>query len=73
MKLEEAKKSAAQQLQAAMKEKPRFSIDLDVDAPKVAIPTSYVADGGGYTQLLLDLGHFSVRTDDVSDSCRPCQ
>lgn len=66
VKLEEARKSAAQQLQAAMKQKPRFSIDLDLDAPKVAIPTSYLADEGGNTQLLVDLGHFNVRTDDVS-------
>ena len=44
---------------------PRFSIDLDIDAPKVAIPATDT-HGAVVTQLLLDFGHFTLNTDQVS-------
>ena len=43
---------------------PRFSIDLDIDAPKVAIPATD-SQGAVVTQLLLDFGHFTLNTDQV--------
>lgn len=44
----------------------RFSIDLDLDAPKIAIPAKSSKSEEDDTQLLLDLGHFTLHTATVS-------
>jgi hypothetical protein len=43
----------------------RFFIDLDLDAPKVSIPAEEI-NGAHGTQLLVDLGHFTLTTDQVN-------
>jgi hypothetical protein len=48
----------------------RFSVDLDLDAPKIMIPARIARTGGDDTQLLLDLGHFTLHTAHVSGT--PC-
>jgi hypothetical protein len=48
----------------------RFSVDLDLDAPKIMIPAKIARTGGDDTQLLLDLGHFTLHTAHVSGT--PC-
>lgn len=42
-----------------------FSIDLHLDATKVAIPVGVNAHRGRETQPLLDLDHFTLKTDQV--------
>ena len=44
----------------------RFSIDLDLDAPKITIPAKAKKSDQDDTQLLLDLGHFTLYTTTVS-------
>lgn len=44
----------------------RFSIDLDLDAPKISIPAKVNKSDEDDTQLLLDLGHFTLHTTTVS-------
>lgn len=44
----------------------RFSIDLDLDAPKIAIPAKSSKSEEDDTMLLLDLGHFTLHTATVS-------
>jgi hypothetical protein len=44
----------------------RFSIDLDLDAPKITIPAKSKKSDQDDTQLLLDLGHFTLYTTTVS-------
>jgi hypothetical protein len=41
-------------------------VHLDLDAPKIAIPADATESGGEGTQLLLDLGHFTLQTSLVS-------
>ncbi|CAI5996531.1 unnamed protein product [Closterium sp. NIES-64] len=62
-KLEDVGRQAQQQLQQVLQRRTRFSIDLDVDAPKVAIPADPSPHGEPPTQLLLDFGHFTLKTD----------
>ena len=40
----------------------RFSLDLDIAAPKITIPTDFCPDNTHATKLLLDLGNLLVRT-----------
>jgi hypothetical protein len=40
----------------------RFLLDLDIDAPKVVIPTEFYPDGRHQCKLFLDLGHFKIMT-----------
>lgn len=39
-----------------------FLLDLDIDAPKVVIPTEFYPDGKHQCKLFLDLGHFKIMT-----------
>lgn len=64
-KLADVRRQAQEQLQQALQNRKRFFIDLDLDAPKVAIPVGVNAEGERDTQLLLDLGHFTLKTDQV--------
>jgi vacuolar protein sorting-associated protein 13A/C len=69
-KLEEVTRRAQEQLQLAIEKQSRFSVDLDLDAPKIMIPAKIARTGGDDTQLLLDLGHFTLHTAHVSGT--PC-
>lgn len=40
----------------------RFSLDLDIAAPKITIPTDFCPDNTRATKLLLDLGNLIIRT-----------
>ena len=40
----------------------RFFLDLDIAAPKVAIPTDFYPDGQHQCKMFLDLGYFSIKT-----------
>lgn len=40
----------------------RFSLDLDIAAPKITIPTDFCPDNTRATKLLLDLGNLMIRT-----------
>jgi arginase family enzyme len=43
----------------------RFSIDLDLDAPKVRLLADTRLTNGLNTELILDLGHFTLHTGNV--------
>ncbi|KAJ7520814.1 hypothetical protein O6H91_19G024000 [Diphasiastrum complanatum] len=66
-KLEEVTRKAQEQLQLVLKQQKRFSVDLDVDAPKLRIPTFTSNEGGQEMQLVLDLGHFKLHTSPDKD------
>ncbi|CAM6084054.1 unnamed protein product [Calypogeia fissa] len=61
--LDEVARNAQQQINQALKDRPRFSIDLDLAAPKVTIPTEFYPDGEHKCNLLVDLGYFSFQTE----------
>eukprot|EP00897_Mesotaenium_endlicherianum_P008373 jgi/Mesen1/7564/ME000392S06833 len=63
-KLEDVRRQAQEQLQSVLRHRSRFSINLDVDAPKIAVPVELSAGGAIGPQLLLDLGHFTLVTDE---------
>ncbi|KAG0557949.1 hypothetical protein KC19_11G167800 [Ceratodon purpureus] len=58
----EVSKNAQQQLNDALKNKPKFLLDLDIAAPKVTIPTDFFPDGQHQCKMFLDLGYFSIKT-----------
>ena len=58
--LERARRVAAEYAAAALSNKPRLRMKLDLEAPKVAIP---VKDSLGEVSLALDLGRFIIETD----------
>jgi hypothetical protein len=58
--LERARRAAAEYAAAALSNKPRLRMRLDLEAPKVAIP---VKDAQGEVSLALDLGRFIIETD----------
>ena len=64
--IDEMTKLAQTQIVDSLKSRPRFRIDLDIDAPKVSLPTEFAPDGVLRTQCLLYLGHLTFRTDLVS-------
>ena len=41
----------------------RFSLQLDIAAPKVIIPSDFYPDGKQQSKLLLDLGHLTLQTE----------
>ncbi len=45
--VERARKAAAEQLAAAIRQKPRLDLSLELDAPKIAIPVPATVDGRG--------------------------
>jgi vacuolar protein sorting-associated protein 13A/C len=61
--LDEVTRNAQQQINQALKDRPRFSIDLDLAAPKITIPTDFYPDGEHQCNLLVDLGYFSLQTE----------
>lgn len=64
MKIDEVKRTAQQQMNRALKDRARFSLDLDIAAPKITIPTDFCPDNTHATKLLLDLGNLMIRTQD---------
>ncbi|XP_027361593.1 uncharacterized protein LOC113869468 [Abrus precatorius] len=65
MTIDEVKRTAQQQMNRALKHHSRFSLDLDIAAPKVTIPTDFCPDNTHATKLLLDLGNLMIRTQDT--------
>lgn len=70
-KLEKVRRRAQEQLKLALEEESRFSINLDLDAPKVRLPANPKLDKGTCTQLVLDLGHFTLHTDNEAKGNKP--
>jgi hypothetical protein len=68
MTLDEVSKNAQQQLNQALKDKPKFSLDLDIAAPKITIPTDFFPDGKNQCKLLVDLGYLTLQTE----VCKNC-
>ncbi|XP_057872719.2 uncharacterized protein LOC131078906 isoform X2 [Cryptomeria japonica] len=66
MTLNEVKRSAQEQLSKALQDRSRFSLNLDIAAPKIAIPTEFCPDGTQETRLLLDLGYFTLNTEEMN-------
>ncbi|ERN15489.1 uncharacterized protein LOC18443778 [Amborella trichopoda] len=64
MTIDGVKRSAQQQMSRALKDRARFLLDLDIAAPKITIPTNFCPDNIRETKLLLDLGSFTLRTQD---------
>ncbi|KAF7828516.1 Vacuolar protein sorting-associated protein 13C [Senna tora] len=62
--IDEVKRTAQQQMNRALKDQARFSLDLDIAAPKITIPTDFCPDNTHATKLLLDLGNLVIRTQD---------
>ncbi|OAE29267.1 hypothetical protein AXG93_3114s1100 [Marchantia polymorpha subsp. ruderalis] len=64
-KLEEVTRRTQEQLHLVLEERRRICfvcVHLDMDASKIPIPTEALKSGGAGTQLLLDLGHFTLET-----------
>ncbi|ESW28603.1 hypothetical protein PHAVU_002G003000 [Phaseolus vulgaris] len=64
MTIDEVKRTAQQQMNRALKDHARFSLDLDIAAPKITIPTDFCPDNTHATKLLLDLGNLMIHTQD---------
>ncbi|XP_024524741.1 uncharacterized protein LOC9654875 isoform X2 [Selaginella moellendorffii] len=63
MTLDEVTRKTQQQFNEALKNRPRFSLFLDIAAPKVTIPTDFYPKNSQRTKLMLDLGHFKMKTE----------
>jgi vacuolar protein sorting-associated protein 13A/C len=48
----------------------RFSLNMDIAAPKITVPTKFRPDDIHETKLLLDLGNLVLRTEVVSSICK---
>jgi len=66
--LERARRAAAEYTAAALSNKPRVRMRLDLEAPKVAIP---VRDAQGEVSLALDLGRFIIESDHSTAAMLP--
>ncbi|KAI5072395.1 hypothetical protein GOP47_0012501 [Adiantum capillus-veneris] len=62
----EVARSAQQQLNEALKQRPQFSLYLDIAAPKIIVPSEFYPDGKRLSKLLLDLGHLTLQTEEPS-------
>ncbi|KAL8529518.1 hypothetical protein ACS0TY_006808 [Phlomoides rotata] len=62
--IDEVKRTAAKEVNRALKERTRFFLDLDIAAPKITIPTDFYPDSLHSTKLLIDLGKLVIRTQD---------
>jgi vacuolar protein sorting-associated protein 13A/C len=68
MTLDEVKRTAQQQMSRVLKDQSRFSLNLDIAAPKITVPTKFRPDDIHETKLLLDLGNLILRTEEIWDS-----
>jgi len=48
----------------------RFSLNMDIAAPKITVPTKFRPDDVHETKLLLDLGNLVLRTEVVYAICK---
>nr|DAD29104.1 TPA_asm: hypothetical protein HUJ06_030572 [Nelumbo nucifera] len=60
MKIEEVTRRAQEQFQMVLEEQSRFTLDIDIDAPKVRIPIQTCESSKCNGQFLLDFGHFTL-------------
>ncbi|KAF8689392.1 hypothetical protein HU200_041935 [Digitaria exilis] len=68
MTLDEMKRTAQQQMTRVLKDQSRFSLNMDIAAPKITVPTKFRPDDVHETKLLLDLGNLVLRTEEIWDS-----
>lgn len=68
MTLNQFRRSAQEQLSKALEDRSRFSLNMDIAAPKITIPTEFFPDGSRETKLLLDLGYFTLNTEGANGS-----
>ncbi|KAK3153327.1 hypothetical protein QOZ80_2BG0170820 [Eleusine coracana subsp. coracana] len=68
MTLDEVKRTAQQQMTRVLKDQSRFSLNMDIAAPKITVPTKFRPDDAHETKLLLDLGNLVLRTEEIWDS-----
>ncbi|XAR70581.1 hypothetical protein NMG60_11027484 [Bertholletia excelsa] len=71
MTIDEVKRTAQQSVNRALKDQVRFSLDLDIAAPKITIPTDFCPDNSHSTKLLLDLGNLVIRSQDDGEWSLP--
>ncbi|KAI4335042.1 hypothetical protein L6164_013726 [Bauhinia variegata] len=62
MKFEEVTRRAQEQFHMVLEEQSRFSLDIDLDAPKVRIPLRSCGSSRCGGHFLLDFGHFTLHT-----------
>ncbi|KAL8205058.1 hypothetical protein R6Q57_010681 [Mikania cordata] len=64
-KIERATRRAHEQFQTVLEEQSRFSLDIDLDAPKIRVPIKTCALSKEYDgHFLLDFGNFTLRTEE---------
>ncbi|KAL6906369.1 hypothetical protein ACP4OV_003970 [Aristida adscensionis] len=68
MTLDEVKRTAQQQMTRVLKDQSRFSLNMDIAAPKITVPTKFRPDDVHETKLLLDLGNLVLRTEEIWES-----
>lgn len=68
MTLNQFRRSAQEQLSKALEDRSRFSLNMDIAAPKITIPTEFFPDGSRETKLLIDLGSFTLNTEGAKES-----
>ncbi|KAA8527969.1 hypothetical protein F0562_035162 [Nyssa sinensis] len=61
-KIEKVTRRAQEQFQMVLEEQSRFSLDIDLDAPKVRVPIRTCATSKCDSHFLLDFGHFTFQT-----------
>ncbi|GFZ13853.1 calcium-dependent lipid-binding family protein [Actinidia rufa] len=61
-KIEKVTRRAQEQFQMVLEEQSRFSLDIDLDAPKVRVPIRACASSTRNSHFLLDFGHFTLHT-----------
>ncbi|GFP96481.1 vacuolar protein sorting-associated protein 13c [Phtheirospermum japonicum] len=71
MTIDEVKRTAAKQVNMALKDRSRFFLDLDIAAPKITIPTDFYPDSVHPTKLLIDLGKLVIRSQDDAEYTSP--
>ncbi|KAL3619418.1 hypothetical protein CASFOL_036988 [Castilleja foliolosa] len=71
MTIDEVKRTAAKQVNMALKDRSRFLLDLDIAAPKITIPAEFYPDSVHPTKLLIDLGKLVIRSQDDAEYASP--
>ncbi|KAK9053434.1 hypothetical protein SSX86_030068 [Deinandra increscens subsp. villosa] len=78
-KIERATRRAQEQFHTVLEEQSRFSLDIDLDAPKIRVPIRTSSSSEYDSSFLLDFGNFTLRTqEDQHDNegqnlyCRFC-
>ncbi|KAJ7955294.1 calcium-dependent lipid-binding family protein [Quillaja saponaria] len=61
-KIEEVTRRAQEQFQMVLEERSRFSLDIDLDAPKVRVPIRSYGSSRCDSHFLVDFGHFTLHT-----------